>query len=270
MGMSDDISDIAAYYDANVSSEHSRLEHHQLEFDLTWRFLERYLPAQGRLLEIGAATGRYTLPLAKRGYELTAVDLSPALAEACRSHLHGAGLVHRVRLVVADARNLAAVTETSFDAVLLMGPLYHLIDEADRQQAVQQAAARLRDGGLLVSSFISRFGGLSDLLKDRPDWINDQTEVTSVLTAGKRPDAQPRGGFRGYLARPSEVAPFHEALGFETLVVAGVEPCIGANDLSYNRLSAPQRGQWLDLLYAVSTEPSIMGASRHLLYIGRK
>jgi 2-polyprenyl-3-methyl-5-hydroxy-6-metoxy-1,4-benzoquinol methylase len=86
LGMSDDISDIAAYYDANVSSELSRLEHHQLEFDLTWRFLERYLPPQGRLLEIGAATGRYTLPLAKRGYELTAVDLSPALAEACRSH----------------------------------------------------------------------------------------------------------------------------------------------------------------------------------------
>jgi S-adenosylmethionine-dependent methyltransferase len=268
--MSDDVSDIADYYDANVNEEHGRLEHHQLEFDLTWRFLEQYLPPQGRILEIGSATGRYTLALAKRGYELTCVDLSPALLEACRSNLQAASLAHRVRLAVADARHLAAVTETSFDAVLLMGPLYHLIVEADRRQAVQEAVERLCDGGLLVSSFISRFGILADLLKDRPDWINNQTEVASVLRAGKRPDAQPRGGFRGYLARPAEVAPFHEALGLQTLVVAGVEPCIGADDTSYNRLSAPQCEKWLDLLYEVSTERSIIGASRHLLYIGRK
>src|SRR5436190_15915246 len=82
--MSDDIRDIAAYYDSDPAREHSRLEEHQLEYELTWRYLDRYLPSQGSILEVGAASGRYTLELAKRGYTITAVDLSAALLEECR------------------------------------------------------------------------------------------------------------------------------------------------------------------------------------------
>ena len=62
----------------------------------------------------------------------------------------------------------------------------------------------------------------------------------------------------------------HEVLGFETMAVAGIEPAIAADDASYNQLQGAQRQRWLDLLYAISTEPSIVGASRHLLYIGKK
>src|SRR5215208_4754459 len=123
--MSDDISDILAYYNSSLESEHSRLERHQLEYDLTWRYLNEYLPARGSILEVGAATGRYTLELAKRGYALTAVDLSAILIEKCRERILDGGLESRVRFVVADARNLSAIIEKGFDAVLLMGPLYH-------------------------------------------------------------------------------------------------------------------------------------------------
>jgi SAM-dependent methyltransferase len=80
----DDVSDIAAFYSSDPEKEHVRLEHHQLEHDLTWRYLDRYLSSRGSILGIGAVTGRYTLELAKRGYQLTAVDLSATLIEACR------------------------------------------------------------------------------------------------------------------------------------------------------------------------------------------
>ena len=268
--MIDDVSDIAEFYSSNPEGEHSRLERHQLEYDLTWRYLNKYLPSQGAILEIGAATGRYTLELAKRGYRLTAVDLSAALLENCRKNVADEGLESRVRLVVADARNLCEVTEKRFDAVLLMGPLYHLVVEADRKLALKEAFDRLRAGGVIFSSFISRFGIMGDLVKDVPAWIEDQAEVRSVLEKGKRPDDYPRGGFRGYFAQASEIAPLHEALGFETLVVAGVEPAISADDESYNKLEEKQHQLWLDLFYEMSTEKSIIGASRHLLYIGKK
>jgi hypothetical protein len=62
----------------------------------------------------------------------------------------------------------------------------------------------------------------------------------------------------------------HEAIGVETLALAGVEPAVSADDESYNRLEGEQRRLWLDLLYEISTDRSIIGASRHLLYIGRK
>jgi hypothetical protein len=111
---------------------------------------------------------------------------------------------------------------------------------------------------------------ISDLLKNHPDWIEDRTEVESVLKNGKRPDDYPRGGFRGYLVHPDEIVPLHEEVGFHTIVLAGVEPAIAADDESYNKLHGKQREEWLDLLYSISTEKSILGVSRHLLYIGEK
>lgn len=268
--MIDDVNDIAAFYNQDPEIERSRLERHQLEYDLTWRYLNQYLPAQGSILEVGAATGRYTLELAKRGFVVTAVDLSSANLEACRKSLGEAGLEKRVRLVLADARDLSEVTERGFDAALFMGPLYHLVEEVDRKIALREAFERLRGGGMIFSAFISRLGIMGDLVKNLPNWIEDQVEVRSLLEKGRRPDDYPRGGFRGYFAQVSEIAPLHEALGFETLTLVGVEPGISADDESYNRLQGRQRQLWLDLLYEISAEKSILGASRHLLYIGKK
>ena len=171
---------------------------------------------------------------------------------------------------MADARNLSKVTAKGFDAVLLMGPLYHLIEKADRLLALREAYNRLRRGGIIISAFISRLGTLSDLIKNVPEWIEDQPKAWSLIQKGRRPEGYPRGGFRGYFVKPAEMAPLHRSVGFETLVVAGVEPVIGADDESYNKLQGKQRQLWLDLLFALSVEKSIIGASRHLLYIGRK
>jgi SAM-dependent methyltransferase len=268
--MIDDVSDIAAFYNSDPEREHSRLDLHQLESDLTWRYLNHYLPSHGSILEVGAATGKYTLELARRGYALTAVDLSEVLLEKCRKSITDEGLEGRVQFVVADARSLSEIPKESFDAVLLMGPLYHLIVETDRKMALKASFDCLREGSIIFSSFISRFGVISDLLKNVPNWIEDQLEAQSLLERGKRPDHYPRGGFRGYIAHPSEIVPLHEEIGFDTLVMAGVEPVISADDESYNKLQGKQRQQWLDLLYRISTEQSILGASRHLLYIGQK
>jgi len=113
-------------------------------------------------------------------------------------------------------------------------------------------------------------GVLSDLIRNAPGWIEDQPHVRSLLERGYRPDERPQDGFRGYFARVSEIAPLHEAVGIETITVAGVEPVIAAHDESFNELQGEQRRLWLDLLQEVSTEESIVGASRHLLYVGRK
>jgi S-adenosylmethionine-dependent methyltransferase len=268
--MIDSVDDIAAFYDEDPQREDLRLEQHQLEHDLTWRYLDQYLPTQGSILEIGAATGRYSLELVRRGFSVTAVDLSPVLIRQAQERVASEKLEVEIRFVVADARDLNEVTEGDFDAVLMMGPLYHLVAEADRREALDQAFQRLRPGGLVFSSFLSRLGVLADLIRNAPTWIEDQSEVRSLVTRGKRPDDYSRGGFRGYFARVSEIAPLHEELGFETIAVAGVEPVISADDESFNRLQGSHRELWLDLLLEVSREKSILGASRHLLYVGKK
>jgi SAM-dependent methyltransferase len=266
----DDVQDVRDYYEGGVEEEDARLERHQLERDLTWRYLTRYLPRDGSILEIGAATGAYTLALCRLGYSVTAVDLSAALLARARQRLASEHPDGRVQFVVADARDLGAVQDPAFDAVLLMGPLYHLVREEDRREAIRRAAARLRSGGVLFSTFLSRLGVLGDLMKRTPEWIEQRAEVDSLVGRGRRPDDQPKGGFRGYFARVSEIAPLHESVGLRTVAVAGVEPVISADDESYNKLQGRQRELWLDLLYSVSSDETAVGASRHLLYVGRK
>lgn len=268
--MIDDIRDIVALYDSDPEREHVRLERHQLEYDITWRYLNKYLPPEGSILEVGAATGRYTLELARCGYTLTAVDISEKLIERCRERMADQGLEKQVRLIVADARDLSKVSEKEFDAVLLMGPLYHLVVNEDRKTALREAFDRLREGGIIFSSFISRFGILGDLLKKFPEWIENQSEVRSVIKKGRDPENLRKGDFRGYFATVSEIVSLHEDIGFETLVLAGVEPAISADDESYNRLEGKQRELWLNLFFHISAETSMIASSRHLLYIGRK
>ena len=268
--MMDNIDDIRAFYDSSECGENFRLARYQLERDITRRYFEAYLPPTGRILEIGAATGAYTLWLAQRGYHVTAIDLSESQINECRKRVSELGLQTNVDCLAADARDLAPVSERDFDAVLLMGPLYHLVLSDDRLKALREAVACLKRGGLLFSALISRFGIMGHLLQRVPQWIENQKEVRSLIERGRDPEDAHTGGFRGYYATVDEIAPLHEELGLEPMVLAGVEPAISADDDSYNRLEGEQREHWLELLYELSREPSLIAGSRHLLYIGRK
>lgn len=267
----DDVSDIRDMYDANWDREDSRLQRHQLERDITWRYLERYLPASGRVLEVGTGTGHYTLELARRGYEVLAVDLAPELVRRVKERVTAAGLQGRVEVSLADGRCLAGVAEDAFEAVLLMGPLYHLVRREERLLALQRARACLRTGGILFSAFLSRYGCLGDQLRKGAPRGEQYAEFESIVRCGCQPARRGQGqGFRGYWATVEEIAPLHTEAGFEAIVVAGVEPAISADDESYNRLEGRQREFWLDLLFRVSAEPSMVASSRHLLYVGRR
>ena len=266
----DDLTDIRELYNAAWDVEETRLERHRLEADITWRYLDRHLPPTGRLLEIGFGTGVYTFSLAKRGYRITAVDLAEELVARCKTKADELSLDDRIDFRVGDARSLEGIPRGAFDAVLLMGPLYHLVLEDDRSAALRSAYGCLKPGGVIFSALVSRFGILGDLIRNNPAWVENQEWVRSTMKDGHRPDGAPRGGFRGYFVRLEEVAPMHEAVGFRTLQIAGVEPAVSAQDEDYNCLNGKQRDLWLDLLFEVSGEQSMVASSRHLLYVGRQ
>lgn len=266
----DDISDIRGFYDSKPELEAARLEHYQLEFDLTWRWLQAVLPAAGRLLELGASAGRYTLPLARQGYQVTAFDLSAGALKLAHEAAEREGLERRITWVTGDARDLSALHGQQYDAALVMGPLYHLIFEADRLLVLRQVYPLLTPGAPIISAHICRLGIMSEMMHRVPEWVEFREEVESVLREGHDPPYSHEGMFRGYFCRPEELAPLHERAGYITQTVAAAEPSIGAFDDSYNCLEGARRQAWLDLLFRLSTEPSMLGASRHLLYIGHK
>ena len=266
----DDLTDIREFYNAAWDAEENRLERHQLEADITWRYLNLYLPPRGRLLEIGFGTGFYTFPLAKRGYQITAIDLADEYLTRCKAKAQKLNLSDQIDFRTGDARQMEGIPRGEFEAVLLMGPLYHLPLETDRTAALRAAYACLKPEGVIFSALISRFGILGDLIKDNPSWIENQEAVWSHIEQGHRPANAPKGGFRGYFVRQEEIAPMHERVGFRTLKIAGIEPAISADDESYNTLEGKQRDLWLDLLFEISAEQSMVASSRHILYIGKK
>ena len=268
----DDITDIREMYNANWDKEDDRLLRHQLEYDITWRYLEKYLPPPGaKVLEIGAATGRYTMELARRGYSVLAVDIASDLVARAKTRIDDLGLGSRVEFRVGDIRTCSDIPESSFDAALVMGPLYHLVLQEDRELVLERVFKFLKPGGVVFSAWISRFGIFGDNLKKMPDLIFKKEAVESILERGCDLDLfHPKSNFRGYFATADEIAPIHEKTGFGTLALAGTEPAISADDASYNCLEGERRQLWLDLLFKLSAEPSMIASSRHMLYVGKK
>jgi ubiquinone/menaquinone biosynthesis C-methylase UbiE len=263
----DEIKDIEQYYE-NYDEE-GRLERNQLEQEITLKFLKDFLPSSGQVLELGAATGKYTLSLAQSGYSIHAVDLSVALIEKAKGRLSSLQN-HKVTFEARDASDLSHLAANTFDAILVMGPLYHLVDKKEREDLLKSCYRLLKPNGVLISTHCTRLGMLGHMLNKYPDWIGEQDEIKAIISKGFDANHGRKGNFRAYFVRPEDVCVEHEAAGFASKVLAGLEPAIGPADEYFNRLQGENRDQWVNLLYSLSTEPSWLGASRHLIYIGHK
>ncbi|MGB7724377.1 MAG: class I SAM-dependent methyltransferase [Dehalococcoidales bacterium] len=211
------------------------------------------------------------MELARRGYSVLAVDIASDLVARAKTRIDDLGLGSRVEFRVGDVRTCSDIPESSFDAALVMGPLYHLVLQEDRELVLERVFKFLKPGGVVFSAWISRFGIFGDNLKKMPDLIFKKEAVESILERGCDLDLfHPKSNFRGYFATADEIAPIHEKTGFGTLALAGTEPAISADDASYNCLEGERRQLWLDLLFKLSAEPSMIASSRHMLYVGKK
>ena len=130
--MADSIQRVRGYYEARGESEWHRLAlpfDGAIEKELHRRTFEHYLPSGSRVLDLGGGPGRWTIWLAGRGHRVVLADLSRGLLEIARREVAIAGVGDLVEAIVeADARDLSRWPAGSFDAVLALGPFYHLVD----------------------------------------------------------------------------------------------------------------------------------------------
>ena len=140
----------------------------QIEFARTQEIIARYLPRSTRShFDIGGGSGPYACWLAKAGYEVHLVDPVDLLVEQAKEASNQQPEHPIASISLGDARTLR-FSSTSADAVLLLGPLYHLIDKDERLLALKEAHRVLRNGGVMVAAGISRFASLLDFFcKDR-------------------------------------------------------------------------------------------------------
>ena len=238
----------------------------KVEFLRTQVLLQRFLQRPPAVvLDVGGGAGGYAIPLQSMGYDVKLVDPVQLHVEQARR----AGVCDAT---VGDARNLAAETGSA-GAILLLGPLYHLVERDDRLQALREARRVLMEGGVLIAAAISRFASTYDGLY-REFLADPEFEkiVQRDLTTGVHlnPGRQ-RGWFTtSYFHHPTELAAEVVDAGFELEATVAVEGPAAwlPNDEVW--LDNPARRQiLLDALERVEQEPSILGASAHIIAIGR-
>jgi SAM-dependent methyltransferase len=265
--------DVRAFYERY--DEAGRLEqgYFALEQARTRALLERHLPPPpAAVLDVGGAAGAYALWLAARGYEVTLVDPVPRHVEQARAASAAAPAPLRAAQQ-GDARALAQ-PDGAFAAVLLLGPLYHLPRADDRRRALSEAARVLAPGGRLLAAGISRFASLLDgfhgALFEDPAFADI---VREDLRSGRHRNTTGRIEYftSAYFHRPRELAEELAACGFQEVEVYAVEgPGALLPDFARRWADPAARATLLEMLRVVEREPELLGASPHLLGVGRK
>jgi ubiquinone/menaquinone biosynthesis C-methylase UbiE len=260
--------DVRNHYEGDEEASRLTRGHGQLEFVRTQEIIRRYLPAPPlHILDVGGAAGVHAAWLTDDGHSVHVIDPMPNHVEAARRLGNDN---RRITADVGDARNLA-VDDQSADAVLLLGPLYHLTERSDRVQALSEARRVVRGDGYVFVAAISRFASLIDGLGS--EWLFDprfRSIVEQDLRNGehRNPERIPHWFTTAYFHDPAELPGEARDAGLSCIAVLGVEGVAGWFRNNFERWNDPvDRDAMLFAARATDSEPALIGASPHLLMV---
>lgn len=262
--------DVADFYARGLERDRLAEGHGALEFVRTQVLLRRYLPAPPAVVaDVGGGPGRYAVWLGELGYHVHLVDPVPLHVEQAR-----AATGKLASAEVGDARALS-LPDASVDAVLLLGPLYHLPERADRVQALREARRVCKPGGVIIAASISRFASTLDGLRE--GYLEDP--AFAAIAAGDRRDGRHLNPTRhpayfttAYFHRPEELAAEFAEAGLSHVATIAVEgPGWLLSDLDARLADERRRAVLLDALEQLESEPTMLGVSAHLIGVaGRR
>jgi SAM-dependent methyltransferase len=235
----------------------------------SWDIFDRFLPAAGRILDVGGGPGTHAAHLAEQGYEVLLVDpLGRHIERAEQRSREQPGAPFGTHLGVAG--DLPA-DDGNVDAVLLMGPLYHLVERAERLAALTEARRALRPGGRLLAEVITRHAWALDAtvksLIDTPGVLAG-VERSVATGSSQDPAAVSDGDFWAYFHRPDEVVAELAEAGFAEIELVAVEGFAWLLGDLERRMAEPQA--LLDVLRLTESEPSMLGCSAHVIGVATR
>jgi len=267
---------VKKYYSEQGEKEWKRLagdSYRRLEFDTTMHFIRKCLPKKGGfVLDAGGGPGRYTIELAKLGYDVILFDLSSEMLEVARRHLRRSGVQKRVKQIIQGSiDDLSMFNDEIFDGVVCLGgPLSHIVDDMRRGKAISELARVSKKGAPIFVSVIGRFGVLVNELVRMPE------EIELEIFARIRDTGDYYGGYgfapcHFYL--PEELKESFEKKGIQVLQMVGLEGLASGHQKETNRLARklPKAWKkWWETHLATCTNATSVGISEHFMVICRK
>ena len=264
----------AQHYDA--TREAGRLESgaNRIELARTQELTARYAPPPPAIVyDVGGGPGMYALWLAREGYAVHLVDAHPLHVEQARRASAAQPEAPLASASQGDARRLE-FADDSTDVVLLLGPLYHLTEHSDRVTALREAKRVVRPGGVVLAAVISRFASALDGMRqgffDDPDFV---AIVQRDLRDGQHRNLMNKRNYftTAYFHHPAELASEVEEAGLMHAATLAVEGPAWLSDRVLERWDdLVWRERILGVLRSIEAEPTLLGASSHLLAVARK
>ena len=269
-----DTDDIATFYALGFERDRLATGQGALELARTQALLERYLPAAPAVVaDVGGGPGRYATWLAERGYHVHLLDPILLHIEQARAASRARPSATLASAEVGDARAIP-LPDASADAVLLLGPLYHLPERHDRLRALAEARRVCRPGGVIVAAVISRFASTLDGL--RGGYLEDPAfaaVAASDVNDGRHrnPTGDPAYFTTAYFHRPEEPATECADAGLTHTATLAIEgPAWFLSDLDARLTDSRRRAVLLAALESLESEPTLLGVSAHLLVVARR
>ena len=250
------------YGQSDEDGRTARSRHGQLDFCTTMTYIHRYAASQSKILEVGAGTGRYSIALAKEGMDVTAVELVESNLAVLRENSKG---LKNINSFQGDATDLSRFPDSSFDATLVLGPMYHLYEIDEVNRAIDEAIRVTKPDGIIMFAFISVFA-IMYANYFYGNWAEGQAENFTN-------DYQVRH-FKEQLFTGYDVGEFESLFcgkPVEWITTTGVdgliEPIEKRPDFSMTEEEFNAHAEWY---LHFSEKRELLGTTNHLLYICRK
>ena len=240
----------------------------RIEFLTTVRVMDEIFKKESKILDCAAGTGIYAFYLADQGHQVTATDITPRHIEIINKEKQNKG--YEMRTAVLDATDMSLFEDESFDVVLNMGPFYHLITEEQRKRCLSESLRALRKGGLLLTAYIPRFYVCQYVSMSNSDYLDAALLEQLINTGVLRHDDEKCFWTDTYYATKQEMEALYIQNNVEIIDHFAQDGLAPSFSDTVDKWDEQHFKVWCDYHYSVCREESILGASNHVIIVGKK
>ena len=248
-------------YDEDGRLENSRLG--RVEYLTTRRYLDPLLTADSKIAEIGAGTGRYSVALAKEGYDVTAVELVQHNLDILKSKLDGN---ENIKTFLGNALDLNMLEDNTYDVTLILGPMYHLYSEVDKTKALKEAVRITKPGGHILVAYCMNEATVIQ-------YVFGCNQLKSVMDLNMMTDdwkciSEPKDLFE--MVRVEDIERLNASLPVKRVKLVATDGASRYIREYLEEFDDETFAKWLSYHFATCERQDLIGATNHSLDILRK
>lgn len=238
--------------------------HGSVEFLATMRYIEKYLTPGMRVLEIGAATGRYSHTLARQGYSVDAVELVQHNIDIFNANTQSD---EDIRIYQGNAKDLFMLSDNTYDITLLLGPMYHLFTVTEQREALSEAIRVTKKGGTVFAAYCGNDATMVQYCFGR-GMIREQRYRNLVDPVTFKASSDPAELFELY--RKEDIDKLMAVFPVTRLHYVGTDMATNYMRQTIDEMDDELFDLYLRYHFAICERNDLVGASHHILDIFRK